>query len=366
MKKLLTVFSIITFAFALMPCLTVSAAYSPASGDLVKGSSSAVYYVTTDGKRLAFPNEAAYFSWYADFSGVKMISDDDLAALPLAGLVTMRPGVEIVKTESSSKVYAVSHGGTLRWITTEAIAQTIFGADWINKIVTISDAFLTAYKYGIDITGAGQYWWAKERDASPNIAADLDPLKAPDAVPVVAPAAAPAIAPPAASPPASTGVVTKNVLFILWDPTRPQAAAPDKSVLDRVVFGAAPSVADYYDKQSNGKVKIVNAGILGWYAADYPPEHYWTDDALIHQPDGYLTGAAERTAEAVNKAEPDFDFKKYDANGDGILSSDELSVIVVIPQYGDPVDEIDNAYSDEAKATPIAVDGVTIDKVGEL
>jgi len=361
----------IVLAVLLVPFWGVRAAYTPTAGDLVKGSSSAVYYVTSDGKRMAFPNEAAYFSWYADFSGVKTISDDDLAALPLAGLVTIRPGTKIVKFETAAKIYAVAHGGMLRALTTTDLAQTIFGAGWAGKVAVVPDAFLTSYKFGADITGAGQYWWANERDASPDIAFDLDPLKAPDAVPVAAPVAPEATAQPpattpAASPPASTGVVTKNVLFILWDPKRPQDAAPDKSVLERVVYGAAPSVADYFDKQSNGKVKIVNAGILGWYSADKPPEHYWSDDSFIHNNDGFKTGAAERTAEAVKKAEPDFDFKKYDANSDGVLSSDELAVIVVIPQYGDPVDEIDNVYSDELKATPIAVDGVTINKVGEL
>ena len=219
-------------ALAILPLIAlfsqrVSAAYAPAPGDLVKGSLSAVYYVTADGKRLAFPNEATYFSWYANFNAVKTIDDSDLAALPLIGLATIRPGVKIIKTETDPKVYAVAHGGTLRWITTETLAQMIFGADWLSKIAIIPDSFLASYKYGIDITGPGQYWWAKERDASPNIATDMDPSKSVDAT-----------SPPNTTPPAttaSTGPTKKNVLFILWDPKRPQDPAPDKMTLQRVI-----------------------------------------------------------------------------------------------------------------------------------
>jgi M6 family metalloprotease-like protein len=362
-----------------IPHFNVEAA-SP--GDLIKGSSSAaVYYVTADNKRLAFPNEAVYFSWYKDFSGVQTISDTDLAALPLAGLITIRPGTKIVKFETDPKIYAVAHGGTLRALTTDDIAQIIFGADWANKVVVVPDAFLTSYKFGIDITGPGQYWWSKESVASPTIADDLDPSKSPDATappaassPVTTPpptASSPVTTPPPAAsspvttPAVATGPTIKNILFILWDPKRPQDAAPDKTALERVVFGAAPSVADYYKTESNNQVQLVNAGILGWYSADYPPDHYWSDDPIVHESDGYLTGAAERVAEAVKKASADFDFKKYDTNGDGKITPDELAIIVVTPQSGDPSDDIANVYSNETDQTPLTVDGVTISSVGE-
>jgi M6 family metalloprotease-like protein len=345
----------------LIPRLPVKAV-SP--GNLVKGSLSAVYYVTAEGKRMAFPNEAAYFSWYPDFSGVQTISDTDLAALPLAGLVTIRPGTKIVKFETDTKIYAVAHGGTLRALTTNAIAQTVFGADWDDKVVFVPDAFLTSYKFGADITGAGQYWWSNESAASPTIADDLDPLKSPNATPVAI--TPPAAATPPATTPAATVPTAKNVLFVLWDPKRPQDPAPDKAALSRVVYGTVPSVVDYYKTESNDHVQIVNAGILGWYAADYPPDHYWSDDLLVHQVDGYLTGAAERDAEAVTKAAVDFNFKKYDANGDGKITPDELAVVVVIPQSGEPLDDIANVYSNELAQTPLSVDGVTLATVGEV
>jgi M6 family metalloprotease-like protein len=351
--KLIAIEALIIFSFA----IPASASYSPVAGDLVKGSRPAVYLVSSDGKRLAFPNESTYFSWYSDFNDVKIISDSDLAALTLGGLVTVRPGANIVKIQSSPKVYAVAHGGVLRWLTSEGIAKIIYGSDWSKKIIVVPDAFAVSYSIGTDIDATGEYWWMQERDASPTIITDRDASKAPN----------PTVTTPIANAPAAVTPTVKNVLFILWDPKRPEDPAPDKNAFERVLFGAAPSVADYYKTESNNHVTVVNAGILGWYTADKPPDYYWSDDPLIHASDGFNAGATERLAEAVKKADADFNFKKYDANNDGKLTPDELSVFVVIPQSGDPVDDIANLYSaDNPAQVPMTVDGVTLSTVGEL
>jgi M6 family metalloprotease-like protein len=359
----------------LMAAVTLPSSFahaSPAAGDLVKSASlPAVYYVSADNKRLTFPDEATYFSWYADFSQVQTIPDADLAALPLAGVATVRPGTGLVKTSLSPKVYAVGHGGILCWITTEALAQMIFGADWAKKIVTVPDEFLTAYKAGIDITMAGQYWWQREEDASPTLDADRNPSLAPETLAVTKPAE---VAPPeTAQAPAPTAPVVKtvknqNTLYILWDPLRPTDAAPDKAVLQRFIFGSAPSLVDYYDEESDSRLTLTNAGMLGWYKADKNPEHYWSDDPTDHNSDGFKTGAAERIAEALKKADADFDFGKYDASGDKQLAPNELAVFVVIPQtLTDPTDAIvvPSSVEDPASAAFVA-DGVTITKVSEL
>jgi lysophospholipase L1-like esterase len=122
------------------------------AGTLIKGSLSAVYYCGLDGRRYVFPDEKAYKTWYADFSGVSTIDDATLARIPLAGNVTMRPGVRMVKIQSDPKTYAVSRGGTLRWITSEAIAVSLYGARWNRQIVDVSDAFFVNYVIGAPIT----------------------------------------------------------------------------------------------------------------------------------------------------------------------------------------------------------------------
>lgn len=335
-------------AFLLFPVIYLRA---QTVGQLVKGSLPAVYYITGNAKRLAFSDEATYFSWYPDFSQVQTLPDDQLAAIPFVGLVTIRPGAVIVKTAIDPKVYAVARGGVLRWVNNEDTAKLIYGVDWASKVYVIPEEFLTAYKFGDDITAGGQYWWQKELDASPTIDADYSAGSAADA----------------AKPAMPVVAAKKNVLFVLWDPKRPQHPAPDKTVLERVLYGAAPSAIDYYRNESGGNAVLVNAGVLGWYAADKPPEHYWSDEEISHQGDGYKTGAAERLGEALRRADDDFDFSKYDANGDRKITADELSIFIVIPQLGDPQNVIATPYSaEDPTAVPLVADGVTIGAVDQL
>lgn len=124
-----------------------------ASNTLIKSASStAVYYCGADGKRYVFPNDRVYFTWYADFKTVITITNEQLAAVPLGGLVTYRPGIKMVKVESLPNVYAVTRGGVLRWIKSPEIAASIYGTSWKKQVDDVSDAFFGSYKMGDPIT----------------------------------------------------------------------------------------------------------------------------------------------------------------------------------------------------------------------
>jgi len=159
---------------------SASAKTSVSGGSLVKGSSPTIYFVTMDGKRLSFPNSATYFSWYKDFSTVKTITNSELKELPLAGSVTIRPGMSVVKFGTKKDIYAVAHGGILRKIKTPQLAAMIFGNNWAAKTVTLPSTAFSTYKSGAIITAAGQYWWKKEQDSSPNILNDKNIFIIPD------------------------------------------------------------------------------------------------------------------------------------------------------------------------------------------
>jgi len=154
-KRILTVGVVVTtiawavgFAAFVMP-LTANAA-TLAAGDLIKASQAAVYYYDTDGKRYVFPNENTYYSWYSDFSGVKEISDTELAAVPIGGNVTIRPGTFLVKITTDPKVYAVTTGGMLHWVETADIAQKLWLSNWADWVVDVPDSFFTNYTVSTD------------------------------------------------------------------------------------------------------------------------------------------------------------------------------------------------------------------------
>ncbi|WKZ29250.1 MAG: G8 domain-containing protein [Patescibacteria group bacterium] len=127
-----------------------------AASPLIKGSTPAVYYVD-EGKRYVFPNEKVYFSWYAGFSDVRTVSDEELASYLIGGHVTYKPGSRLVKLQSDPRVFAVGAGGRLRWIATETAARDLYGDNWNTKVDDLSDAFFFAYKEGEPVASAADF-----------------------------------------------------------------------------------------------------------------------------------------------------------------------------------------------------------------
>lgn len=118
-----------------------------AQGSLVRGSLPAVYFVDAK-NRYAFPNEAIYFSWFADFSSVATVTDAELARYQLVGNITYRPGTRLVKLTNDPRVYAVEAGGILHWLTTESVAAAVFGSDWNKRVDDLPDSFFPSYALG--------------------------------------------------------------------------------------------------------------------------------------------------------------------------------------------------------------------------
>jgi uncharacterized protein YkwD len=138
-------------------CLPNAAFAAPNPDSLVKGSGTAVYYYASTGVRFVFPDEKTYFTWFTDFSGVARISDAEMAAIPLAGSVTYRPGIRMLKLQTDPKTYAVAPGGILRWVTTEAIAVSLYGSAWNGEVDDLPDAFFSNYAIGAPIESASGY-----------------------------------------------------------------------------------------------------------------------------------------------------------------------------------------------------------------
>jgi hypothetical protein len=155
---------------------TTSGSLTPVSGlafgNLIKGTSSTVYYYAKDGKRYIFPNFKTYFSWYANFSTVKKITDSQLGEIPRGNNITYRPGVKMVKIELDPKVYAVDVNGTLRWVKTEVLAKGLYGDDWAKKVDDLPEIFFLNYKIGTPIETVADFNPAAATATAINIAAD--------------------------------------------------------------------------------------------------------------------------------------------------------------------------------------------------
>lgn len=110
-----------------------------------------VYCLKPDGTRFVFPNSATYLTWFADYSGVMIVTAEELAPYRLAGNITMKPGT-LVKIVTDPKVYLVSDiDGTLRWIQNEDKAVELFGAGWAGFVKDVPDTFFINYQMGYPI-----------------------------------------------------------------------------------------------------------------------------------------------------------------------------------------------------------------------
>ncbi len=123
--------------------------------DATTQSDTAVYYVGNDCKRHAFSNAHVYDSWYQSFDTVSTVSAAQLASISLGKNVIYKPGVRLVKFLSLNNVYAVAADGKLRWVSSEAIAQAGYGANWNKSVNDVSDAFYGDYAFGDDLAATG-------------------------------------------------------------------------------------------------------------------------------------------------------------------------------------------------------------------
>jgi hypothetical protein len=122
-------------------------------------ASPTVYWYAADGKRYVFPNARTFYSWFTadDLARVLVISPQELGSITIGGNVTYRPGARLVKVTTDPRVYAVGRYGTLRWITSEALAQQLYGQNWAQQVDDVPDEYFTNYRVGDAIYTSSQY-----------------------------------------------------------------------------------------------------------------------------------------------------------------------------------------------------------------
>lgn len=120
----------------------------------------AVYWYAADGRRFVFPNVTTFHSWFPETGEcpvIRQVSSADLASILIGGNVTIRPGTRLVKIRTDPKVYAITEGGVLHWITSEMLASDVYGGDWRIELVDVPDSFFVNYSIGSSITAASDY-----------------------------------------------------------------------------------------------------------------------------------------------------------------------------------------------------------------
>ncbi len=137
-----------------------------------------VYYVGEDGCRYAFPNQKVFLSWYTlqqlnttDKGGlVVTVAPSTLASMQLAGNVTYRPGVRMIKNQLVNTVYVIDSGAILRPVASEVLARLLYGDAWnYTSVDDFDDVFWFSYGFGTPISTTGLYYPSSVKDTASTI-----------------------------------------------------------------------------------------------------------------------------------------------------------------------------------------------------
>lgn len=138
-------------------------------GDPKTQEDTTVYYVGSDDRRHAFPDEKTYLTWYSAYTDLAIVAPDALANIPLGANVTVKPSSRLIKFPSDPKVYAVAFPHVLRWIRTPDLAVQLFGQYWSKNVNDLSEAFAPSYTFGKNIALVSDYNTAQELSGAGSI-----------------------------------------------------------------------------------------------------------------------------------------------------------------------------------------------------
>jgi len=86
---------------------------------------------------------------------------------------------------------------------------------------------------------------------------------------------------------------------------------------DRFFDTTAPSVRDFYDEVSYSAFTYVPGAVLGWYPSTKTQASYLADHYAVF-------------VEAIGDVDPFFDFGPYDADNNGLVENDELTLFMIV------------------------------------
>lgn len=108
-------------------------------------------YLVSGGEMWLVPDETVYFTWFDSWDDTLLVSQATirtyLSTYEFKGDVKMAPGTR-VKAASSNRVYVVGNDYELHWITSETVANAIYGSAWNQNIVEVNDTYLWKYATG--------------------------------------------------------------------------------------------------------------------------------------------------------------------------------------------------------------------------
>ena len=140
------------------------------TGTFMKGESWTTVYYVEGATRRPFLDAQTFFTYADNFDAVIDTSDAYLANYTIGTPMMPKAGTVLVKVVSVNKVYALEADNTLRWITSEAIATSLYGSHWADYVIDVP------------VTAWGHFTIGDDVSSSSDIEADTSNMETRDAL----------------------------------------------------------------------------------------------------------------------------------------------------------------------------------------
>ncbi len=108
-----------------------------------------IYFIDGEHKK-PVPNEQIFFTYNNNWDSVKWINKEDLNEYKLGDYLLPKPNTVLIKITSNKKTYLITEteGGlpAIRWISSEKVAESIYGGDWKDYVIDIPPTMFVNFK----------------------------------------------------------------------------------------------------------------------------------------------------------------------------------------------------------------------------
>lgn len=120
----------------------------------VKAYGNSTVYIMSGNKMWRVADEVTYFTWFDSWEDVVSVSQQTLKVYTDShtdmGNALYAPGTR-VKAVSDPRVYVVGVDGSLHWIVSETVADSIYGPSWNKGIIEVQSVQLWNYSNGTQV-----------------------------------------------------------------------------------------------------------------------------------------------------------------------------------------------------------------------
>lgn len=124
------------------------------TGEYIRSSSYTTVYLVEPGlTRRPFANPQIFHTYQSTFDNVRVVTDATLSFLALGSPMPPKPGVVLVKVQTSPKVSSVADEGVIHHIPNEDMAASLFGSSWADYVIDIPSTLMNELNEGTPMTG---------------------------------------------------------------------------------------------------------------------------------------------------------------------------------------------------------------------